>query len=81
MSGKWTVDAVKGGFCVQMQVTGPSNPKAWALARREADKSGADLSMGSCSSKGYDTVARTFPPKTFNRSGYNIAWGGKLWSK
>jgi len=81
MSGNWTVDAVKGGMCTQMAVSGPSNPKAWNMAQAAAEKRGVDLSLGTCGSRGYDHLVKTFAPKTFTKSGYTVKWGGRVWSK
>ena len=81
MNGTWTVDAIKGAFCTNMSVTGPSNKEAWTKARDFASSQGIILNLGTCASQGYSDLQATVAPKTFSRDGYNAQWDDKVWSK
>ena len=81
MNGTWTVDAVKGAFCTDMSVTGPSNEEAWTRAKQFAGSQGVTLNLGTCASQGYTDLTATVAPKEFTRNGYTADWDGKVWSK
>ena len=79
--GSWIVDGVKDNFCTNSNVTGPSNQKAWTDVQNIASQLGVTLSLGTCQSKGYNNLVKTYQPKTFNKFGYTVEWNGKVWSK
>ena len=81
MNGNWLVDAVKGAYCSQMNVSGPANKKAWAKAKYFAQEKGVVLSLGSCESRGYDRVVANLAPRTFDKGGYVAKWNGQVWAK
>ena len=81
MNGSWLVDAVKGNYCSQMQVTGPSNEEAWKKAKSFAETQGVILNLGACANQGYDHVVTTVAPKTFTKDGYVAKWDGQVWAK
>jgi hypothetical protein len=81
MSGNWLVDAIKGDYCSNMNVSGPSSAEAWTNAKKLAKNHGVELQLGSCDSKGYSNVSMTLEPKTFTRGGYEAKWDGKVWTK
>jgi len=81
MNGNWLVDAVQGAYCSQMNVSGPTNKKAWAEVKSFAQEKGVVLSLGSCESQGYDHVVANLAPKTFSKDGYVAKWNGQLWAK
>ena len=78
-NGNWTVDSVKNGFCVQMNVTGPASKTAWNDAQKMAREKGATLDLGSCSSHHYSHLAATMHSRTFTKGKYTVTWNGKVW--
>lgn len=81
MNGNWLVDAVKGAYCSEMNVSGPSNEEAWTKAKAFAQGQGVVLNLGSCESQGYSNVVAHVAPQTFNKDGYVAKWNGEVWAK
>ena len=63
MNGTWEVDAVKGAFCTNMSVTGPSSQEAWAKAKQFGSQ-GVTLSLGTCASQAIQICRLLLPRRS-----------------